>query len=78
MTRRSETRPVQARATSALESIANTAIGFVVNVGLTILIFPLLGIYVPVTTNITLAIILTGVSILRGYLVRRWFERGGA
>lgn len=63
----------QTRAHSFLESITNTAVGYVINLTAQVLIFPVFGIYVPLRTNIGISLFFTVISIARGYALRRWF-----
>lgn len=66
--------PRQSRAASLLESATNTAIGYLVALISQIAIFPLYGIHVPLTTNLWIGAWFTGVSLVRGYVIRRWFN----
>lgn len=59
---------------SFIESIANTAIGLGINVTAQHLVFPLFGIYISWHENLTIAVIFTFISILRGYVIRRIFN----
>lgn len=59
---------------SIIESVVGTAIGFVINVYAQHIIFPFLGINIPWSLNLTIAAIFTGISIARGYLLRRVFN----
>lgn len=63
----------QSRAYSLIESLTNTAVGYVINLTAQILIFPVFGIYVPLKTNIGISLFFTVISIARGYLLRRVF-----
>ena len=58
------------------ESWSNIAIGFAINYLANILILPLFG-FKSLTwkTNIYLGIIYTGISLLRSFCIRRWFNR---
>lgn len=52
----------------------NTAIGFVVTLGLAPIVYPLFGHGFTMSQNLGITAIFTVVSILRGYVVRRWFN----
>ena len=64
----------QSRLESFIESVANTAIGFIFGFTAQLLVFPLVGIYVPFSTNMKVCFAFTIVSIVRSYIVRRWFN----
>lgn len=66
---------MQSRLHSFIESIANVALGFSVAIASQVAIFPLFGIHVPLTTNLQIGAWFTVISIVRSYLVRRWFTR---
>ena len=65
---------MQKKRHSLIESIANTAIGFGINVTAQHLIFPLFGIFISWSENLTIAMFFTVISIIRGYLIRRFFN----
>ena len=60
---------------SMLEAVIGTGVGFVVNVYAQHLVFPLLGIQVPWSVNISIAVIFTGISIARSFILRRVFNK---
>jgi hypothetical protein len=65
---------------SALESAFNTATGFCLSFIGGEVVFPLIGAQVSHTQNLTIVSVLTVVSFVRGYLVRRlfnWLHRKG-
>lgn len=64
----------QSRIHSMIESVANVAIGFGVALMAQIIVFPWFGIHAPISDNITIAVIFTGISIVRSYAVRRAFN----
>jgi uncharacterized protein (DUF2062 family) len=66
---------VQSRLASLIEATVGTAIGYVVAVGTQIAVFPFFGLSVGLTDNLAIAGIFTAVSIARGYMLRRLFER---
>lgn len=65
---------MQSRLGSFLESLANVAIGYGVAVGAQLLIFPLFGVVIPLSSNLAIGIIFTLVSLVRSYLLRRLFN----
>jgi hypothetical protein len=60
---------------SLVEAVANVAVGLVVALATQIVIFPVLGLQASLAQNLELAFVFTGVSIVRGYGMRRFFER---
>lgn len=68
---------MQSRKMSIIETLANTTIGFVIAVISQMILFPVFGIFVSMETNIYLVVSFTIISIIRGYVVRRFFEKIG-
>ena len=66
---------MQTKKQSFIESITNTAVGFVISFASTFLIFPLVGISSSAGKNIIITLFFTTISILRGYFIRRWFNK---
>src|SRR5437879_3248415 len=64
----------QSRQTSFLKSLISTAAGFAIGLGSQYFILPLLGVAISLHQNISFAIIMTAISIARGYLLERVFE----
>ena len=64
----------QSRAMSLVESIANVAVGYCLAVVTQLVAFPLFGLEVSLTDNLTIGAIFTAVSIGRSYCLRRLFE----
>ena len=58
---------------SLIESIANTAAGFLVSLLIQITLFSLMAIETTTTQNLTLSGVFTLASLVRGYLMRRLF-----
>ena len=65
----------QSKTASAVESVANVAIGYAVAVATQAAVFPLFGIQASATDHASIAAIFTVVSIVRSYLLRRAFNR---
>jgi hypothetical protein len=63
----------QTRTHSALESIANVAIGYAVALASQLVIFPCFDIHVPLSDNLLIGVWFTLISLLRSYALRRWF-----
>lgn len=66
----------QTRLESLLESAVNIFIGYGVALLSQILIFPHFGIYVSLSTNLWIGAWFTVISLLRSYVIRRWFNAG--
>lgn len=60
---------------SLVESVANTAIGWTINFGANLAILPAFGFNVTPLDAAGIGVIFTGISIARGYVVRRVFNR---
>lgn len=65
----------QTKKQSLKEAISNTAVGFIVSYMSTFLIFPLVGFSSNPSKNLVITIYFTVISILRGYVIRRWFNK---
>lgn len=64
----------QSRKASAIEAVANVAIGYGVAIAAQILIFPLFGIRVGLADQLGIAAAFTVVSLVRSYALRRLFN----
>jgi hypothetical protein len=64
----------QSRAMSLVESITNVIVGYGVAVVTQILIFPVFGLHTTLAQNLKLGGIFSAISILRSFLLRRFFE----
>jgi hypothetical protein len=64
----------QRRRTSLLESVVNCAIGIGIAFAMQVILFPLFGIHISLSTSGLIAVVFTGISIVRSYLLRRLFE----
>lgn len=65
----------QSKKQSLKETVISTIIGLLVSLLTQIIIFPLYGLEVKFTQNVQITIIFTIVSIIRGYSVRRYFNK---
>jgi hypothetical protein len=64
----------QTRLSSFIESVMNVIIGYGVALLSQVLVFPLFGIHVPLRTNLALSAWFTVISLVRSYVIRRWFN----
>lgn len=65
----------QTRRRSLLESFVNILVGYSINFTANLLIFPLFGWHISARENLTLGVIYTGISLVRSYGLRRFFNR---
>lgn len=64
----------QGKLTSFLEAVTGVLIGFSISITVQIVGYPLLGVKISVVDNLYMCTILTVVSIVRTYVIRRFFE----
>ena len=64
----------QTRLQSLIEALVNVAIGMVISVALSLVVYPLFGHAFTLAQNVWITIIFTVASIVRSYCVRRWFN----
>jgi hypothetical protein len=64
----------QSKLESFVETCINTTIGYVVALLSQLLVFPMVGIDVPFSTNLEIGAWFTVISVARGYIIRRWFN----
>lgn len=65
----------QPRLHSAIESVANVAIGYAAALVTQLAVFPLFGIAVTLSDNLAISLIFTVVSLVRSYAIRRIFNK---
>lgn len=64
----------QTRRGSLLESLVNILVGYSINFVANLLIFPLFGWHISTRENLTLGVLYTGISLVRSYGLRRFFN----
>lgn len=64
----------QTKIGSLIESLMNIAIGYGGALLSQIVIFPLFGIHVPLSANLWIGAWFTVISLVRSYVIRRWFN----
>jgi len=64
----------QSRRMSLIESATNVVVGYGLAIITQIIVFPWFGIAIGLTENLSIGLIFVGVSLARGYLLRRLFE----
>jgi len=65
----------QSKKQSVLESVTQTLIGLATSILVQIIIYPLMGIPVSFNQNLIITAIFFAVSLIRGYIVRRLFNK---
>lgn len=66
---------MQSKRESITEALANTLFGYYINIAVQLMVYPLYGATFTLSQNIQLGLIFLGVSLIRGYLLRRHFNR---
>ena len=66
---------MQSKLESLTEAVINTFIGFVIAFISQLIIFPIVGIDVTLGQNFILTVLFTLVSIIRNYVIRRYFNK---
>lgn len=64
----------QSKLSSFYEALANTIIGYVLNLGVQLVVYPLFGATFTFGQNIAIGLIFMVVSITRSFVIRRWFN----
>lgn len=65
----------QSRRMSLVEAITNVAVGYALAVATQIVVFPWFRLHPSLGENLALGGIFTAISLVRGYTLRRLFER---
>ena len=65
---------MQSKKDSLIESLTSTTIGWLIGVILNLTVLPLFDYNVSLTDGVLISIIFTAVSVIRGYVIRRWFN----
>ena len=68
---------MQTKKQSAIESITNVLIGYIVAVASNAAILPLFGVNLPFSDSLLIGVWFTVISLIRGYCVRRYFNKRG-
>ena len=66
---------MQSRRMSAIEAVANVAVGYGVAVMTQVIVFPFFGIYASLSENLVIGLLFTAMSLGRSFLLRRVFNR---
>jgi galactitol-specific phosphotransferase system IIC component len=65
----------QSRAMSLIEAATNVVVGYVLAILTQLAVFPLFGIAAALGAHLAIGLAFVGISLVRGYLMRRLFER---
>ena len=65
---------MQTRVQSAIEAVANVAVGYGVALLSQLAVFPLFDIHIPFSSNLAIGAWFTVISLVRSYVIRRWFN----
>lgn len=66
---------MQSKLHSIIEAISNTLVGYVINLGVQIIVYPLYGATFTLMQNVQLGLIFLVVSLVRSYVIRRYFNK---
>lgn len=66
---------MQSKTHSLIEALTNTAVGFGISLASQIVIFGAYGVRLPLADNLAITLWFTAISILRGFVLRRAFNR---
>lgn len=66
---------MQSKRFSFIEALTNTLTGLLVSFGIQLIIYPAMDIPVRLSQNVIITLVFTIASILRGYIVRRIFNK---
>jgi hypothetical protein len=64
----------QSRVMSLVEAVTNVVVGLMVALATQVAVFPIIGLQASLGQKLKLALVFTGVSIARSYVLRRLFE----
>lgn len=64
----------QSKFMSFVESLANIAVGYLVALASQLAVFPMFDIHIPFTSNLQIGAWFTVISLVRSYVIRRWFN----
>ena len=67
----------QSRSMSFIEATANVVVGYVLAIVTQLIVFPWFGLEAALVEHLAIGFAFVGVSLVRGYVLRRIFERLG-
>ena len=66
---------MQTKFQSFIESLVNILIGYFTALFSQFLIFPMFNINIPIQDNLLIGLYFTGISLVRSYIIRRYFNK---
>lgn len=66
---------MQSKKQSFKESVVNVAVGYAVALISQLIVFPIVGVQSTFTQNIKISLYFTIISLIRSYLIRRYFNK---
>lgn len=66
---------MQSRKNSIKESMVNVAVGYIVALASQLVVFPIVGIQSTINQNLKIGFYFTAISLIRGYIIRRIFNK---
>ena len=68
---------MQSKRESMIETLTSVFVGWLIGVILNMLVLPLFDYNITVVDSLWVSLIFTAVSVIRGYIIRRWFNSKG-
>lgn len=68
---------MQSKLNSFIESLTNILIGYIIAILSQLAIFPLFSINIPLSDNLLIGLYFTLISLIRSYIIRRYFNKKG-
>ena len=65
---------MQSKKQSLIETLTSITIGIIIGIVLNLTILPIFGYPVSLSDSLWISVIFTVVSIIRSYIIRRWFN----
>lgn len=66
---------MQSKRASLFESVTNVAVGYLVALVSQIVVFPIVGVQASLGQNLKIGVYFTIISLIRSYLIRRYFNK---
>jgi len=66
---------MQTNKQTLIESFANTLSGYIINIGIQFIIWPIFGISISLGENMLIGLVFLFISVFRNFVVRRIFSR---
>ena len=68
---------MQSKRESMIETLTSVFVGWLIGVILNMLVLPLFDYNITVVDSLWVSLIFTAASVIRGYIIRRWFNSKG-